>query len=98
MCAGSRRRASEKITAREMKRRDEELERAAITLTEGGGGALYQVCRKLRKNGIQGKIARVFHEILRDEVGHKDSGRRAWKISTNVCAVSKRRPPTMSWC
>ena len=93
---------SEKITAREMNRRDEELERAAITLTEGGGGALYQVCRKLRKNGIQGKIGRVFHEILRDEVGHKESGRRAlaalvrtersFKRATEIiCEVSCQR-------
>src|SRR5581483_912464 len=41
---------SQKITVREIKRRDEALERAAITLTEGGGGALYQVCRGLRRN------------------------------------------------
>ena len=68
---------SEKITGREIKRRDEALERAAITLTEGGGGALYQVCRTLRRNGIERKIATVFREILRDEVGHKDSGGRA---------------------
>jgi hypothetical protein len=68
---------SEKITGREIKRRDEALERAAITLTEGGGGALYQVCRNLRRNGVERKIAAVFREILRDEVGHKDSGGRA---------------------
>jgi hypothetical protein len=68
---------SEKITGREIKRRDEALERAAITLTEGGGGALYQVCRNLQRNGIERKIATVFREILRDEVGHKDSGGRA---------------------
>ena len=35
------------------------------------------MCSKLKKSGIEGKIARVFHEILRDEVGHKDSGARA---------------------
>jgi len=68
---------SEKITGREIKRRDEALERAAITLTEGGGGALYQVCRGLRRNAVEKKIAGVFREILRDEVGHKDSGGRA---------------------
>lgn len=68
---------SEKITAREIKRRDEKLERAAITLTEGGGGALYQVCDKLKKRGIESKIRKVFHEILIDEVEHKDSGARA---------------------
>ena len=68
---------SGKVSSREIKRQDEDLERAAITLTEGGGGALYLVCSRLRKPGIEGKIARVFHEILLDEVGHKDSGARA---------------------
>src|SRR6185295_13998482 len=55
---------SGKVRAKEIRRKDEELERAAITLTEGGGGALYLVCSKLKKTGIEGKIARVFHEIL----------------------------------
>jgi len=68
---------SGKISAKEIRRQDESLERAAITLTEGGGGALYQVCSKLKKTGAEGKIAEVFHEILLDEVGHKDSGGRA---------------------
>ena len=68
---------SGKVTSREIKRKDEALERAAITLTEGGGGALYAVCSKLKKRGIEAKIARVFHEILLDEVGHKDSGARS---------------------
>jgi hypothetical protein len=68
---------SGKIRAHEIQRQDENLERAAITLTEGGGGALYRVCSKLKKRGIEGKIARVFHEILLDEVGHKDSGGQA---------------------
>ncbi len=68
---------SGKVTSKEIKRKDEEVERAAITLTEGGGGALYQVCSKLKKRGVEGKIARVFHEILLDEVGHKDTGARA---------------------
>lgn len=64
------------VTTQEIRRRDEALERAAITLTEGGGGALYLVCSKLKKRGIEGKIAKVFNEILRDEVGHKNSGAR----------------------
>lgn len=68
---------SGKVSSREIKRKDENLERAAITLTEGGGGALYWVCSKLKKTGIEAKIARVFHEILLDEIGHKDSGARA---------------------
>jgi len=68
---------SGKVSAKEIKRRDEDLERAAITLTEGGGGALYSVCSKLKKTGLEAKIARAFHEILLDEVEHKDSGGRA---------------------
>ena len=65
------------VTSKEIKRKDEDVERAAITLTEGGGGALYRVCSKLKKRGVEGKIARVFHEILLDEVVHKDTGARA---------------------
>ncbi|MGH7824134.1 MAG: hypothetical protein ACREQ7_02985 [Candidatus Binatia bacterium] len=65
-----------RIKAKEIRRKDEQLERAAITLTEGGGGALYEVCSKLKDSGIEAKIARVFREILRDEVEHKDSGAR----------------------
>jgi hypothetical protein len=65
------------VTAKEMRRKDEQLERAAITLTEGGGGALYLVCSRLKKRGIEERIARAFHEILRDEVAHKDIGSRA---------------------
>lgn len=68
---------SGKVTSKEIKRKDEKVERAAITLTEGGGGALYRVCSRLKKRGIESKIARVFHEILLDEVGHKDTGARA---------------------
>jgi hypothetical protein len=68
---------SGKVRSKEIKRKDEAVERAAITLTEGGGGALYQVCSKLKKRGVESKIARVFHEILLDEVGHKDTGARA---------------------
>lgn len=68
---------SQKITSKEIIRSDEELERAAITLTEGGGGALYQICSRLNKRGFEGKIARVFKTILRDEIGHKDSGARS---------------------
>ena len=37
---------------KEMRRRDEGLERAAVTFTEGGGGALYEVCARLKKGGI----------------------------------------------
>jgi hypothetical protein len=90
------------IKTKEIRRQDEELERAAITLTEGGGGALYRVCSQLKKNGFEGKIARVFREILLDEVAHKDVGirslaalvrndtafRRAARI---ICEVSSQR-------
>jgi hypothetical protein len=65
------------IRTKEIRRKDEGLERAAITLTEGGGGALYKVCRRLKKKGVEAKIARVFTEIHRDELNHKNSGERA---------------------
>jgi hypothetical protein len=65
------------IKAKEIRRKDEALQRAAITLTEGGSGALYQVCSNLKKPGIEARIARVFREILRDELEHKNSGARA---------------------
>ena len=65
------------IRTKEIRRKDEDIERAAITLTEGGGGALYKVCGRLKKKGVETKIARVFTEIHRDELNHKNSGERA---------------------
>jgi rubrerythrin len=62
------------ITEKEIRRKDEEIERAAITLTEGGGGALYRICSRLKKTGVEEKIALVFKEILADETEHKDAG------------------------
>lgn len=79
-----------KISAKEIRRQDESLERAAITLTEGGGGALYRVCSDLKKTGVEGKIAKVFHEILLDEVGHKDSGGRALVALVQTQAAFER--------
>ena len=67
---------SGRIRSHELNRNNERLERAALTLTEGGGGALYRVCSTLRNPGIERKIARVFTEILADEMGHKDAGAR----------------------
>jgi len=64
------------LTEKEIRRKDEELERAAITLTEGGGGALYEVCSKLRRGKIERKIASAFKQIHRDEVEHKNAGAR----------------------
>jgi hypothetical protein len=61
---------------KEMRRRDEELERAAVTLTEGGGGALYEVCIRLKRGKIERKIAAAFREIFSDEVEHKNAGAR----------------------
>ena len=78
------------IRAPEIRRKDEALERAAITLTEGGGGALYRVCSKLHKNGVEGKIARVFGEILRDETAHKYSGARSLKTLVKTEAAFQR--------
>jgi len=65
------------IKTKEIRRRDEALERAAITITEGGGGALYLVCSKLKRNRFEEKIARAFKEILLDETEHKDAGGRS---------------------
>ena len=63
-------------SGKEMRRRDEELERAAVTLTEGGGGALYEVCIRLKRGPIEKKIAAAFREIYLDEVDHKNAGAR----------------------
>ena len=93
---------SKKLSSGEIARRDEELERAAITLTEGGGGALYQVCAKLRKTGIEAKIAAVFRQILHDEVGPKETGARELaslirsrtaydRAAKIICDVSEQR-------
>jgi hypothetical protein len=90
------------IQAKEIRRRDETLERAAITLTEGGGGALYRVCSQLKKPGFEKKIASVFREILTDEMGHKEAGAssldalvvsdRAFKRAAQIlCEVSSQR-------
>jgi hypothetical protein len=65
------------IQSKEIRRKDEALERAAITLTEGGGGALYLICSKLKTGGFEGKIARAFKEILADETQHQDAGGRS---------------------
>ena len=76
-----------KVSSKEIKRRDEDLERAAITLTEGGGGALYLVCSKLKNTGIEAKIAQAFHEILLDEVNIK--------IAAPALSMGKSKmPPT----
>lgn len=64
------------IKEKEARRKDEDLERAVITLTEGGGGALYAVCSGLKKRGIERKIASAFKEIHRDELEHKQAGAR----------------------
>ena len=81
------------IRLKEIRRKDENLERAAITLTEGGGGALYAVCRRLKKKGIEAKIAQVFKQIHRDELQHKNAGKRvlASLIKTDAaCARAAR--------
>jgi hypothetical protein len=61
---------------KEMRRRDEGLERAAVTLTEGGGGALYEICVRLKKGAMERRIAAAFREIYRDEIDHKNVGAR----------------------
>ena len=90
------------IKENEIRRTDEDLERAAITLIEGGGGALYRVCSKLRRNGTERKIALVFKEILVDETAHKDAGahslaslvktRAAFERAARIiCEISSQR-------
>jgi hypothetical protein len=69
---------------KEMRRRDEGLERAAVTITEGGGGALYEVCVRLKKGAMERKIAAAFREIYRDEVDHKNAGAR--NLARLVCS------------
>ena len=73
---------SERITTSEIQRRDEMLERAAITLTEGGGGALYEVCRHLKGNRINRRIASIFGRIHRDETRHSDANELAELVKT----------------
>ena len=73
---------SERITSGEIQRRDEMLERAAITLTEGGGGAMYEVCRHLKGNRINRRIASIFGRIHRDETRHSDASELAALVST----------------
>jgi hypothetical protein len=68
---------SENPSSTEIRRKDEDLERAAVTLTEGGGGALYQVCSKVSGGKFGRKIAAVFKVIYHDEMKHKDAGRHA---------------------
>jgi hypothetical protein len=68
---------SEKPTTSEIRRKDEDLERATITLTEGGGGALYQVCRHINGSKLERKIAAAFKVIYRDEMKHKNAGSHA---------------------
>jgi len=67
---------SQNIRVREIRRKDEDLERAAITFTEGGGGALYEVCSRLKAGRFERKVATAFKEIYRDEVNHKNAGAR----------------------
>ncbi|HEY1266096.1 MAG TPA: hypothetical protein VGH16_02490 [Candidatus Binatia bacterium] len=87
---------------KEMRRQDEEIERAAVTLTEGGGGALYEVCIGLRKGAAEKKIASAFKAIHADEKDHKNAGARrlAGLLRTErdyeraaeiVCEVSAQR-------
>ncbi len=73
---------SERITTTEIQRRDEMLERAAITLTEGGGGALYEVCRHLKGNRVNRRIASIFGRIHRDETRHSDANELAALVKT----------------
>lgn len=87
---------------KEMRRKDEEIERAAVTLTEGGGGALYEVCIALGKGAAERKIAAAFKAIHADEKDHKNAGARRLagllrsrrdyeRAAEIVCTVSAQR-------
>jgi hypothetical protein len=87
---------------KEMRRNDEEIERAAVTLTEGGGGALYEVCIAQRRGAAEKKIAAAFKAIHADEKDHKNAGARRLarllrsrrdyeRAAEIVCAVSAQR-------
>jgi hypothetical protein len=87
---------------REMRRKDEALERAAVTLTEGGGAALYEVCVALGKGAAEKKIAAAFQAIRTDEKEHQNSGARRLarllrsrgdyeRAAEIVCEVSAQR-------
>ena len=78
------------IKTKEIRRLDEALERAAITITEGGGGALYLVCSKLKRNGFERKIARAFKQILLDETEHKNAGGRSLDVLIKTRATYLR--------
>ena len=93
---------SKALSEREMRRRDEEIERAAVTLTEGGGGALYEVCVGLRNGTAEKKIAAAFRAIHADEKDHKNAGARRLarllrsrrdyeRAAEIVCEVSAQR-------
>jgi hypothetical protein len=64
------------IKTREIRRQDEELERAAHHSPRAEAARLYEVCRT-QQTGVEGKSAAVFREILLDEVEHKETGARA---------------------
>ena len=81
---------SGKIKPKKSAARTRALERAAITITEGGGGALYLVCSKLKKNGFERKIAHAFKEILVDETEHKDAGGRSLDVLIKTRAAHLR--------
>lgn len=82
---------SERITTSEIQRRDEALERAAITLTEGGGGALYEVCRHLKGNRANRRIASIFGRIHRDETKHSDANELEALVRTRKAHDRARR-------
>ena len=82
---------SERITTSEIQRRDEMLERAAITLTEGGGGALYEVCRHLKGNRVNRRIASIFGRIHRDETRHSDANELEALVKTRKDYERARR-------
>jgi len=93
---------SKKIRPNRAATRRHQIEHAALALTEGGGRALYKVCSKLKRPGIEQHIVRVFKEILLHKAGHKVPRERplaslvtaeaSFRCAANViCEVSDQR-------
>jgi hypothetical protein len=54
----------------DLRKRGGELERAAVTFTEGGGGSMYAVLEGLDGSDFDRDVAAAFREIHTDEVIH----------------------------
>jgi len=62
------------VSAKEIRRQDEQLERPPLPHQ---AVAARSISRAAQTRGIEGVSRAPFHEILRDEVEHKDAGARS---------------------